>query len=144
MPTNAVPPLKMPYALTLTMPIGSGRIAGIAADDIGACAYGIFKGGTAFVGKTVSIAGDHLTGEQLAAAFSDALGEPVAFNAVSPETYRSFGFPGADDLGNMFQFTTEFELQYCGARDTEASRSLNPGLKTFKQWLAANADSIPT
>jgi uncharacterized protein YbjT (DUF2867 family) len=130
-------------ALAITFPIGSGRIAGIAAEDIGACAYGIFKGGSAFVGKTVSIAGEHLTGDELAAAFSDAIGEPVGFNAVSPEAYRGFGFPGADDLGNMFQFTTEFELQYCGVRDTDASRSLNPQLKTFKQWLAANKEAIP-
>jgi uncharacterized protein YbjT (DUF2867 family) len=130
-------------ALTLTFPIGSGRIAGIAAEDIGASAYGIFKGGTAFTGKTVSIAGEHLTGEQMASAFSDALGEPVTFNAISPDAYRGLGFPGADDLGNMFQFTTEFELQYCGARDTDATRSLNPGLKTFKQWLSANKDAIP-
>ena len=130
-------------ALSLTLPIADGRIAGIASEDIGACAYGVFKGGEAFIGKTVSIAGEHLTGEQLAAAFSDALGEPVSFNAVTPEAYRGFGFPGADDLGNMFQFTTEFEAEYCGVRDIDASRRLNPGLKSFEQWLAANKQQIP-
>ncbi|HVC85130.1 MAG TPA: NmrA/HSCARG family protein [Solirubrobacteraceae bacterium] len=130
-------------ALSLTLPIADGRIAGIASEDIGACAYGVFKGGEAFIGKTVSIAGEHLTGEQLAASFSDALGEPVSFNAVTPEAYRGFGFPGADDLGNMFQFTTEFEAEYCGVRDIDASRRLNPGLKSFEQWLAANKQQIP-
>jgi uncharacterized protein YbjT (DUF2867 family) len=129
--------------LTLTFPTGEGKVAGIASEDIGACAYGIFKAGDAFIGKTVSIAGEHLTGDQMAAAFTDAIGEEVAFNAVSPDAYRGFGFPGAEDLGNMFQFTTEFEEQYCGARDIEASRALNPELKTLEEWLVLNRESIP-
>jgi uncharacterized protein YbjT (DUF2867 family) len=129
--------------LSLTFPIADGRVAGIASEDIGAAAYGIFKAGSEFIGKTVSIAGEHLTGEQMAAGFSRLIGEPVAFNAVSPEAYRSFGFPGAEDLGNMFQFTTEFEDSYCGARDIEATRALNPHLKSFDQWLTAHGSQVP-
>jgi uncharacterized protein YbjT (DUF2867 family) len=129
--------------LAITFPIGDGRVAGIASEDIGACAYGIFKAGSSMIGATVSIAGEHLTGEQMAAGFGRALGEDVVFNAVPPEVYRGFGFPGADDLGNMFQFTTEFEEEYCGPRDIDASRRLNPQLKSFEQWLAVNADSVP-
>ena len=129
--------------LSITFPIADGRIAGIAFEDIGAAAYGIFKGGAPFIGKTVSIAGEHLTGEEMASAFTDAIGEEVTFNAVSPEVYHSFGFPGADDLGNMFLFTTEFEGHYCGVRDIDATRDLNPGLKSFEQWLAVNASRVP-
>lgn len=129
--------------LSITFPIGDGRIAGIASEDIGACAYGIFKAGPAMIGQTVSVAGEHLTGAQLAAGFSRALGEEVRFNAVAPDVYRSFGFPGAEDLGNMFQFTTEFEEQYCGSRDIEATRRLNPQLKSFDEWLAVNRASVP-
>src|ERR1700733_2623816 len=129
--------------LSITFPIGDGRVAGIASEDIGAAAYGIFKAGAPFIGKTVSIAGEHLTGQEMASAFTDAIGEEVSFNAVSPEVYRSFGFPGADDLGNMFQFTTEFEEQYCGVRDIDATRALNPGLKSFEQWLAVNRSRVP-
>jgi uncharacterized protein YbjT (DUF2867 family) len=130
-------------SLSLVFPIADGRIAGIASEDIGACAYGIFRGGAPFIGTTVSIAGEHLTGEQMAAAFSSALGERVAFHAVTPDAYRGFGFPGAEDLGNMFQFTTEFESEYCGVRDIDSSRSLNPALKSFAEWLAVNKQSIP-
>lgn len=129
--------------LSITFPIGDGRIAGIASEDIGASAYGIFKAGASMIGQTVSIAGEHLTGAQMAASFSRAIAEEVRFNAVAPDTYRSFGFPGAEDLGNMFQFTTEFEAEYCGARDIEATRRLNPRLKSFDEWLAVNGSSIP-
>jgi uncharacterized protein YbjT (DUF2867 family) len=129
--------------VAITFPIADGRVAGIASEDIGAAAYGVFKAGPALIGSTVSTAGEHLTGQQMAAAFTRAIGEEVAFNAVPADVYRSFGFPGADVLGNMFQFTTDFEEQYCGVRDIHATRELNPALKSFDQWLAANASKIP-
>ena len=62
---------------------------------------------------------------------------------MSHEAYRKFGFPGADDLGNMFQYKCEFEREYCGLRDLALSRRLHPGLQTFAQWLAAHKDQIP-
>ena len=129
--------------LAITFPMGDKKLPGIAAEDIGKCAYGIFKRGREFIGKTVGVAGEHLTGAQMAAALTKALGQEVRYNEVSPDVYRSFGFPGADDLGNMFQFKRDFEKDYCGARNLELSRSLNPELQTFAQWLAQNKDRIP-
>jgi uncharacterized protein YbjT (DUF2867 family) len=129
--------------LSLTMPMGGKKLPGIAAEDIGRCAYGIFRKGSEFIGKTVGIAGEHLTGAQMAAALTRALGREVRYNDVSPEVYRGFGFPGAEDLGNMFQFKRDFEDYFCGARNLELSRALNPALQTFDQWLAANAGRIP-
>jgi len=129
--------------LAITFPMGDKKLPGIAAEDIGKCAYGIFKRGREFIGKTVGVAGEHLTGAQMAAALTKALGQEVRYNEVSPDVYRSFGFPGADDLGNMFQFKRDFEKDYCRARNLELSRSLNPELQTFAQWLAQNKDRIP-
>ena len=79
----------------------------------------------------------------MAAALSQALGQPVGYNAVTPEAYRGFGFPGADDLGNMFQFKADFEDDYCGARPIDVSRKLNPELQDFATFLARNAARIP-
>jgi uncharacterized protein YbjT (DUF2867 family) len=129
--------------LAFTLPMGDKKLPGIAASDIGVCAYGIFKRGAEFIGETVGVAGEHATGAQMAAELSKALGQEVAYNAVSPDVYRSFGFPGADDLGNMFQFKADFESLYCGNRPLALSRQLNPKLQTFAQWLAANKDRIP-
>jgi uncharacterized protein YbjT (DUF2867 family) len=130
-------------ALAITFPIADGRLPGMAAEDIGRTAFGVFKAGDAFIGKTVSIAGEHLSGADMAAALGEAIGEPVAYNAVSPEAYRGFGFPGAEDLGNMFQVISEFEAEYVGPRDIEATRRLNPELKSFRGWLVENKDRIP-
>jgi uncharacterized protein YbjT (DUF2867 family) len=129
--------------LAFVLPMADKKLPGIAAEDIGRCAYGIFKRGPELVGKTVGIAGEHLTGAQMAAALTKALGQEVVHDAVTPEAYRGFGFPGADDLGNMFQFKADFEKDFCGARDLGFSRSLNPQLQTFAQWLAANKERIP-
>jgi len=129
--------------LAITLPMGNKKLPGIAAEDIGKCAYGVFKAGPDFTGKTIGIAGELLTGAQMAAAFTRALGREVVYNSVPPEVYRTFGFPGADDLGNMFQFKRDFEEYFCGVRDPKFSRSLNPELQSFDQWLAANKSRIP-
>ena len=129
--------------LAFAMPMGDKKLPGIAAEDIGRCAYGIFQRGRQYIGKTVGIAGEHLTGEQMAAALSRALGQEVRYNTVPPEVFRSFGFPGAEDLGNMFQFKRDFEDYYCGARNLDEARSLNPALQTFEQWLDRNKERIP-
>ena len=39
----------------------------VTADDIGRSAFGIFKRGKELIGKTVGIAGGHLTGDEMAA-----------------------------------------------------------------------------
>jgi uncharacterized protein YbjT (DUF2867 family) len=129
--------------LAFTLPMADKKLPGIAAADIGKCALGIFKRGAEYIGKTVGIAGEHLTGAQMAAALSKVLGREVVHNAVTPEQYRKFGFPGAEDLGNMFQFKADFEKDFCDARDLKVSRSLNPDLQTFSAWLSANKDRIP-
>ena len=124
---------------TLALPMADQPLSGIAAEDIGRCAYGVFKLGDAAIGKTIGIAGGHLTGAQMAAEFSRVLGKAVTYVAPTAAQYRGFGFPGAEDLGNMFQFYTEFADYFSGVRPVEGSRALNPKLKSFSQWLEANA-----
>jgi uncharacterized protein YbjT (DUF2867 family) len=129
--------------LAITFPIGDEKLAGIAAADIGGCAFGIFEAGDEYIGKTVGIAGGHLTGADMAAGLTKALKKEVRYNAASPDVYRSFGFPAADELGNMFQFNAEFSDQYCGARDIDETRKLNPNVHTFDQWAEENCSKIP-
>jgi uncharacterized protein YbjT (DUF2867 family) len=127
---------------SITFPMGNHKMSGIAAEDIGGCAYGIFKKGKELIGKTVGIAGEHLTGAQMAEKLSKGLGIQCSYNAVTPEAYRGFGFPGAEDLGNMFQFYADFENYFVGARNLDVARSLNPKLQSFDQWLAKNKSKL--
>ena len=129
--------------LALTFPLGDAKLPGIGAEDIGKCAYAIFRRGEELIGKTVGIAGEHLSGKEMASALSAALGQEVRYVDVPPEVYRSFGFPGADDLGNMFQFKRDFNEDYRKARPVEFARSLNPEMQNFKTWLDRHAKEIP-
>jgi uncharacterized protein YbjT (DUF2867 family) len=126
----------------LALPMGRKRLAGIAAEDIGGCAYGLFRKGAETVGRRIGIAGEHLTGAELAATFTRVLGEEVRYEDVPVDAYRKLGFPGADDLGNMFQVYQEFEAPFAAARPVEAARALNPGLQSFETWLRRNGDRV--
>ncbi len=128
--------------LALTYPLGEARMPGIAAGDIGPIAYGIFKRPD-LIGEYVGAAGEHLTGAEMAEQMGRALGEPVVYNAVPADVFRSFGFPGADEAGNMYQFKRDFEAVYRAHRSVEMSRSLFPGLRTHAEWLVDNAANIP-
>ena len=78
----------------------------------------------------------------MADTFSNVLDISVNYNNVPASVYRSFDFPGADDLGNMFQVNAEFDQEFCGARPISLARKLNPDLLTFEKWLTKNKDKI--
>jgi uncharacterized protein YbjT (DUF2867 family) len=120
--------------LTLAMPLGRSRLPGIAAEDIGRCALGIFNEACS-AGQRIGVAGGHLTGDEMAASFTKALGRPVRYVDVDPAVYRTWDFAGAAELSNMIQFKRDFEREFCSARSLERSRQLNPSLQTFDQWL---------
>jgi uncharacterized protein YbjT (DUF2867 family) len=126
-----------------TFPMGNAKLAGIAAEDIGKVAYGIFKAGPGYVGKRVGITGENLTVNEMGEKLSKGLGiSSVKYNAVEADTYRGFGFPGADEMGNMFQVYRDFEKEVLGARSASTARELNPQLQTFDQWLAKNKSRV--
>ncbi|UKM65381.1 NmrA/HSCARG family protein [Flavobacteriaceae bacterium GSB9] len=127
----------------IAFPMDTKALAGIAAEDIGKCAYGVFKKGDKLIGETIGIVGEKLTGNEMAAKLSDALNINVIYNSVSPETYRNFDFPGADDLGNMFQFKRDFNDDFNAIRDEALSKDLNPEIQDFDQWLSKNGARIP-
>jgi len=127
-----------------TFPMGNAKMAGIAAEDVGKVAYGIFKAGQQYIGKTIGIAGENLTIKEMGEKLSKGVGiGPVKYNDVEPNVYRSFGFPGADDMGNMFQVYRDFEKEVLAARSIDLARQLNPQLQNFDQWLAKNKSRLP-
>ncbi len=129
--------------LALAMPLGGAKLPGIAAEDIGRCAYGIFRRGPSAAGQRFGIAGDVLSGPEMAEKMGRALGRKVAFQDVPFDVYRGLGFPGAEDLGNMFQFQALGGEAFLRSRDPGLARSLNPQLQSFDAWLAANASRMP-
>jgi uncharacterized protein YbjT (DUF2867 family) len=124
-------------------PLGNEKLAGIAAEDIGRTAFGVFKAGQQYIGKTVGIMGEALTVDEMGRKLEKGLGLPkVTYNAVEPDVYRSWGFPGADEMGNMFQADRDFAKQMLANRNLDEARKLNPQLQSFDQWLANNKQAV--
>lgn len=128
--------------LTLTIPMAEAELAGIASADIGRVAFAVFKRGQELIGETVSIAGEHLTGEQVAQAFAEHYGEPVDYIPPTFDDFRALPIPAAAEVGNMFQYYAEAAKDFTGARDLDFVRQLHPDLLTFRQWLAAHKDAL--
>jgi uncharacterized protein YbjT (DUF2867 family) len=126
-------------ALVLTLPMGGRKLAGVAAEDIGRTALGILKRGDEFVGRTVGVAGEHLTGEEFAAAFSESYGEPVAYRPLTFDKFRAQDVPAAAEIGNQFQYYYLAEAEFTGLRDVALVRALDPQLQTFRSWLRTHA-----
>jgi uncharacterized protein YbjT (DUF2867 family) len=129
--------------LVLGLPLAGGKLPGIAAEDIGKCAYGIFRRGPDVAGQRFGIAGDVLSGPEYAAAFTRHLGVPVSFYDMPFDEYRALGFPGADDMGNMFEHHAILGEEFRRNRSPEVARALNPELQSFDRWLSANASRVP-
>jgi uncharacterized protein YbjT (DUF2867 family) len=115
--------------LDFVLPMGTRRLPGIAAADIGPCALGIFQRCGQFIGHTVDIAGEHLDGTRMAAALSGAIGEPVRYVPRS--------------LAEAFRYLHDCNDTHCAERAVALARELHPGLQSFEQWLAGQAQRIP-
>lgn len=130
--------------LAIHLPLGDGtaKIAGVAAEDIGRTALGIFERGTELVGRTINLSGENLTGPEFAALLAKELGEDVAYRPISVADLRTMGMPGGDDLANMFHFYVEHSDEFAGIRDPAAIREFNPRLQDFATWVAAHHDQL--
>jgi uncharacterized protein YbjT (DUF2867 family) len=128
---------------SVTFPMGDSPMAGMAAEDVGRAAFGVFAAGDHFVGKTVGLVSEFLTIKEMVTGLEAVLPTgPIGYNDPEPDLYRTFGFPGADELGNMFQIYRDFPEEFAAKRDAQLTRELNPGLLTFEQFLAKHKDKI--
>ncbi|PRZ04149.1 uncharacterized protein YbjT (DUF2867 family) [Isoptericola sp. CG 20/1183] len=129
--------------VTLTLPFEPGkRLAGVDVDDIGRTAFALLAAGDTYVGRTVSLAGDHLTGADYAEIIGEVIGETVRFEAVPYDTFRALPIPAAEEIANMFQYYGDFDDQFTGARDLDELRLLNPALRDFRTWATAHAEAL--
>ncbi|MEU7588282.1 NmrA/HSCARG family protein [Micromonospora sp. NPDC049230] len=128
--------------LAVHLPFGETPIAGIASEDIGQAARSIFRQPEETLGALIGVAGEQLTGDQIAAAFSQVLGEKVVYRPVPHDMFRAYGFPGAVELGNMFQYYTEFPDSYLGNRDVERTHQLSPNWLSLPSFLTRHRDRL--
>jgi uncharacterized protein YbjT (DUF2867 family) len=101
----------------------------IAVEDIGKIVAGIFTDPAKFGGRTIEIAGDAVTGTELAEHFSRAAGRPIRYSRFSDRLLEENAF-----LGRLAHLVDQGRL--AGNADLASLRADFPGLLSMDQWLA--------
>ena len=121
-------------------PQGDTPLAAISVQDVGPVIAPMFEQPEKYIGKVVKLAGDEIPPAAYAAAMSRATGKKVTYAYVPRETFAALGFPGAEDLADMFEY---YRLHIPSrVRDVETSRALSPELQSFETWASKNADAL--
>ncbi len=102
----------------------------IAVHDIGMVVADMFDKPGKYLGKAIEIAGDELTGPQIAAAFAKATGQPARFEEQPIAEIQAFN----SDIASMFTWLNDHGYN----SDIPALRQQFPTLMTFETWLQNN------
>lgn len=122
----------------LYLPIGNRPIPMVSVNDIGRMVTVVFDNG---ILGDVGVSGDHLTGSQIATRLTEATGETFNYVKVEPDNYRQLGFPGCQDLANMFEFKCVHNGDFCHRRHLDQSKQYyNP--EVFRDWCEANREGL--
>ena len=121
-------------------PQGDTLLAGVSVEDLGGVVASVFERPQEYKGRVVGAVGDDIRPDEYAAVMTRVLGKTVEYNHIDREAFASFGFPGADDLANMFDFNRHYIENR--EKDKNESRSLNPEMRTFEDWLSENKEKL--
>jgi uncharacterized protein YbjT (DUF2867 family) len=122
----------------ISFPQGDTPLAAMAAEDVGKVVAPMFEQPEAWLGKVNEPAGDELPASEYAAIMGKHLGVPVTFAHMPREAFAALGFPGAEDLADMFEY---YRLHIASRRDAVASgRAL--GVQSFDAWLGKNVAKL--
>lgn len=103
----------------------------IAVEDIGSFAAFVIEHRDSFLGKRIDIAGDELSGDEVAAILSKTIGKHIKYEAFPPESLMTQN----PDLAIMMKWQEKNNY----AADIKGLRKNYPELKwhTFEQWARA-------
>ena len=121
-------------------PQGDTSLAAVAAEDVGGVVLGMLTRLDQFRGEVAWAVGDDLPMTRYAEIMSDVLDLPVVYQHVPRETFAALGFPGADDLAQMFDFYRRFVPSR--KAEIEQSRELFPAIQTFEAWARKNRAAL--
>jgi uncharacterized protein YbjT (DUF2867 family) len=121
-------------------PQGDTPLAAMSVQDVGAIVAAIFEDPSQYIGQTLKLAGDEIPAAAYADAMSRRTGRTIRYAYIPRETFAAFGFPGAEDLADMFEF---YRLHIPSrAAEIEQCRTLAPELQNFETWLARNEGNL--
>jgi len=121
-------------------PQGDTPLAAISVEDVGAVVAPMFEEPEKYIGKVVKLAGDEIPATAYAEVMSRVTGADIQYAYVPRETFAAFGFPGAEDLADMF----EYYRLHIPSRidDIKTCRALAPDLQSFDTWAKRNEGKL--
>lgn len=117
--------------LVFTVPLADKPWTMIALNDIGVFARYVFMHPEQTIGTTLAVASQRITMQDVVETFIRLTGIPAVYEPMTTDQFRSLGYPGATDVGNMFEFIQTYGCD----RDFDAIRSIHPNLTSFEDWL---------
>ncbi len=127
-------------ALALALPMADKPMSLFSVGDLGRAVVTVLSNTEAHNGKAYGLASDWLTGTEIVSLISSIIGEPVAYTPPPVEGFKKAGFPGAEDLGNMFDFYANHADKF--VRSVEDTKALIPHLTTAAAVLATNPAAL--
>lgn len=133
------PKLVDTHFYAFEIPMGQTPLDLICTEDAGRAVAALFASPAQHEGRTLSLSGDKVTVQEVAATFTRHLG-PLAFKdrQITADQFRSLQFPGADDMSNMFYFFCRVDQR----SNIDLTKRLNPQLQTLDSWVRANREII--
>lgn len=125
-----------------TMPMGDARLAGQATTDIGKAAHAIFANGAQHIGQTIGIVTEALTVQEMCDVIAKEFNVSIHYDAIEPDTYRTFPFPGAEEMGNNFQYFRDFNDEFLKLRSVDSMKKLNPNPLSFADFVSSHRGQI--
>jgi uncharacterized protein YbjT (DUF2867 family) len=113
------------------LPFDTSRWPMVALDDIGWFARHVLEEPGIWGGRTLSIASDEVTGEELAGTFARVTGLPAEYAPMPLREFEELPIPLKHDFVNMVKAVNEYGLP----RDLPKLRAIHPGLLSFESWL---------
>ena len=121
-------------------PQGDTPLAAMSAADVGLVVAPLFEQPETWIGQTLKLAGDEIPAAAYAEAMSRATGADVRYAYIPRETFAAFGFPGAADLADMFEY---YRLHIPSrVKDIETCREIAPEVQNFETWISKNAEKM--
>lgn len=121
-------------------PQGDTSLAGVGSEDVGGVVMGMLRDLDRFRGEVAWAVGDDIPAARYAEIMSSVLDLPIVYQHIPRETFAAFGFPGADDLAQMFDFYRRFVPSR--REQMEQSRELFPAIQDFETWARRHREAL--
>ncbi|CAF0926730.1 unnamed protein product [Didymodactylos carnosus] len=124
------PQMQPKYSSLMFLIKPTTKLQWIACKDIGIAANKAFEEPKKYAKKTVSLAGDNLTGTELAQVFSRVLGRDLKYKKMPSIILRLYS-------NEMYKMADFFEKTGYDTNIPEVKKEF-PQLRTMEQWLKEN------